>query len=90
MTVHLRLFKFLKYCRKSFLDFSRGLHYQWMVSDSVFDKVLSLTTGGTLSYHCESTDKQKQQVIKNAIALRQKFKVNVMFTKIILGMCRCM
>ena len=62
-------------------DFSRGLTTNGWFSNSILDKVLSLTTGGTLSYHCESTDKQKKQVIQNAIALRQKFKVNVMFHK---------
>ena len=80
-TVHPDFFKFLKYCRNVYPDFSRGLTTNGWFHDSVLDQVLSLTTGGTLSYHCESTDKQKKQVIKNAIALRQKFKVNVMFHK---------
>ena len=29
----------------------------------------------------QSTDKQKKQVVQNAIALREKYKVNVMFHK---------
>ena len=72
-TVHPDFFRFLKYCRNVYPDFSRGLTTNGWFHDSVLDQVLSLTTGGTLSYHCESTDKQKKQVIK--------FKVNVMFHK---------
>ena len=80
-TVHPDFFKFLSYVKRVYPDFSRGLTTNGWFSNSILDKVLSLTTGGTLSYHCESTDKQKKQVIQNAIALRQKFKVNVMFHK---------
>ena len=80
-TVHPDFFKFLKYCKQEYPDFSRGLTTNGWFHNSVLDKVLSLTTGGTLSYHCESTDKQKKQVVDNAIVLREKFKVNVMFHK---------
>ena len=80
-TVHPDFFRFLKYVKNTYPFFSRGLTTNGWFHDSVLDKVLSLTTGGTLSYHCESTDKQKKQVVKNAIALRNKFKVNVMFHK---------
>jgi len=80
-TVHPDFFRFLLYVKKVYPDFSRGLTTNGWFSNSILDKVLSLTTGGTLSYHCESTDKQKRQVVENAIALREKFKVNVMFHK---------
>ena len=80
-TVHPDFFKFLKYCKQEYPDFSRGLTTNGWFHNPVLDKVLSLTTGGTLSYHCESTDKQKKQVVDNAIVLREKFKVNVMFHK---------
>ena len=80
-TVHPDFFKFLMYCKNAYPDFSRGLTTNGWFHDSVLDKVLSLTTGGTLSYHCEATDKMKKQVISNAITLREKFKVNVMFHK---------
>ena len=80
-TVHPDFFRFLRYVKNEYPDFSRGLTTNGWFSDNVLQKVLSLTTGGTLSYHCESTDKQKKQVIKNAIFLREKFKVNVMFHK---------
>ena len=80
-TVHPDFFRFLSYVKKVYPDFSRGLTTNGWFSNSVLDKVLSLTTGGTLSYHCESTDKQKKQVVQNAIALREKYKVNVMFHK---------
>lgn len=80
-TVHPDFFRFLKYCKNAYPNFSRGLTTNGWFSNSVLDKVLSLTTGGTLSYHCESTDKQKKQVVQNAIALREKYKVNVMFHK---------
>ena len=80
-TVHPDFFRFLSYVKKVYPDFSRGLTTNGWFSNSVLDKVLSLTTGGTLSYHCESTDKQKKQVVQNAIVLREKYKVNVMFHK---------
>ena len=80
-TVHPDFFKFLKYVKSEYPDFSRGLTTNGWFNDRVTDKVISLTTGGTLSYHCESTKKQKEQVISNAIALKEKYKVNVMFHK---------
>ena len=80
-TVHPDFFRFLRYVKNTYPFFSRGLTTNGWFGSSVLDKVLSLTTGGTLSYHCESTDKQKKQVIDNAIVLRDKFKVNVMFHK---------
>jgi len=80
-TVHPDFFRFLKYVKNTYPFFSRGLTTNGWFHDSTLDKVMSLTTGGTLSYHCESTEKQKKQVVKNAIALREKFKVNVMFHK---------
>ncbi len=80
-TVHPNFFNFLKYVKNEYPDFSRGLTTNGWFSDRVCDKVLTFTTGGTLSYHCESTDKQKEQVISNAIYLREKYKVNVMFHK---------
>ena len=80
-TVHPDFFRFLRYCKNEYPDFSRGLTTNGWFHNTVLDQVLNLTTGGTLSYHCESTDKQKKQVIKNAITLREKFKVNVMFHK---------
>ena len=80
-TQHPDFFRFLKYCKNEYPDFSRGLTTNGWFYSTTLDKIISLTTGGTLSYHCEATDKQKKQVIKNAIALREKFKVNVMFHK---------
>ena len=80
-TVHPGFFKFLKYVKNEYPDFSRGLTTNGWFGNHVIDKILSLTTGGTISYHCESTAKQKQQVISNAIYLREKYKVNVMFHK---------
>jgi len=80
-TVHPDFFRFLKYVKEEYPDFSRGLTTNGWFHNSVLDKVLSLTTGGTLSYHCEATETQKKQVIKNAIFLREKYKVNVMFHK---------
>ena len=80
-TVHPNFFNFLKYVKNEYPDFSRGLTTNGWFSDRVCDKVLTFTTGGSLSYHCESTDKQKEQVISNAIYLREKYKVNVMFHK---------
>ena len=80
-TVHPDFFKFLKYVKKEYPDFSRGLTTNGWFGNNVLDKVLSLTTGGTLSYHCEATEKQKKQVVSNAIYLREKYKVNVMFHK---------
>ena len=80
-TVHPDFFRFLRYVKDTYPFFSRGLTTNGWFGNSILDKVLALTTGGTLSYHCESTDKQKKQVIDNAIALREKFKVNVMFHK---------
>jgi len=80
-TVHPNFFNFLKYVKNEYPDFSRGLTTNGWFSDMVCDRVLTLTTGGTLSYHCESTKKQKDQVISNAITLREKYKVNVMFHK---------
>jgi MoaA/NifB/PqqE/SkfB family radical SAM enzyme len=78
-TVHPDFFNFLNYCKNEYPDFSRGLTTNGWFHDSILEKVLELTTGGTLSYHCEATDKQKKQVVKNAIELKDKFKVNVMF-----------
>ena len=43
-TVHPDFFKFLKYCKKEYPDFSRGLTTNGWFSNSVLDKVLSLTT----------------------------------------------
>lgn len=80
-TVHPDFFRFLQYVKTEYPDFSRGLTTNGWFQNTVLDKVLSLTTGGTLSYHCEATDKQKKQVISNAIVLREKYKVNVMFHK---------
>ncbi len=80
-TVQPNFFNFLKYVKNEYPDFSRGLTTNGWFSDKVCDKVLTFTTGGTLSYHCESTKKQKDQVISNAITLREKYKVNVMFHK---------
>ena len=80
-TVHPDFFNFLQYVKNEYPDFSRGLTTNGWFSDRVLEKVISLTTGGTLSYHCESTDRQKKQVISNAIYLREKYKVNVMFHK---------
>ena len=80
-TVHPDFFKFLKYVKSEYPEFSRGLTTNGWFKNSVLDKVMSLTTGGTISYHCESTKKQKEQVISNAIALKEKYKVNVMFHK---------
>ena len=80
-TVHPGFFKFLKYVKNEYPDFSRGLTTNGWFGNHVIDKILSLPTGGTISYHCESTAKQKQQVISNAIYLREKYKVNVMFHK---------
>jgi len=80
-TVHPDFFKLLKYIKNEFPDFSRGLTTNGWFGNNILDKVLSYTTGGTISYHCESTKKQKNQVISNAIVLREKYKCNVMFHK---------
>ncbi len=80
-TVHPDFFKFLKYAKNEYPEFSRGLTTNGWFGNHVLDKILSLTTGGTISYHCESTKKQKKQVISNAIYLKEKYKVNVMFHK---------
>ena len=66
-TVHPDFFKLLKYIKNEFPDFSRGLTTNGWFGNNILDKVLSYTTGGTISYHCESTKKQKNQVISNAI-----------------------
>ena len=80
-TVHPDFFKLLKYIKNEFPDFSRGLTTNGWFGNNILDKVLAYTTGGTISYHCESTKKQKNQVISNAIVLREKYKCNVMFHK---------
>lgn len=80
-TVHPDFFKFLKYIKEKYPNFSRGLTTNGWFGDKVLEQVLELTTGGTLSYHCEATDKMKEKVVYNAIALREKYKVNVMFHK---------
>ena len=49
--------------------------------ENTLTKVHAYTTGGTISYHSEATKKQKETCISNAISLRSKYKVNVMFHK---------
>ena len=80
-TVHPDFFKFLKHIRYEYPDFSRGVTTNGWFGGSVLTKMYAYTTGGTISYHCESTKKQKETCISNAIALREKYKVNVMFHK---------
>ena len=80
-TIHPRFFDFLEYCRDEYPDFSRGLTTNGWFSIVTLQRVIDTTTGGTISYHCEAEDKQKKRVIENAIALKDKFKCNVMFHK---------
>jgi len=80
-TVHPEFFSFLEYIKDNFPEFSRGLTTNGWFNDKILDKVKKLTTGGTLSYHCEATPKMKEKVVNNSIALRDNFKVNVMFHK---------
>lgn len=80
-TVHPDFFRFLEYIRDKYPDFSRGLTTNGWFGSKVLEKVKELTTGGTLSYHCEANDVMKNTVIQNAIALKDNYKVNVMFHK---------
>lgn len=80
-TVHPDFFRFLEYIRDKYPDFSRGLTTNGWFGSKVLEKVQELTTGGTISYHCEANDIMKKTVIQNAIVLKEKYKVNVMFHK---------
>jgi MoaA/NifB/PqqE/SkfB family radical SAM enzyme len=80
-TVHPDFFNFLEYLKNEYSDYSRGLTTNGWFGSKILDKVMELTTGGTLSYHCEATLKMKERVLENAVQLKEKFKVNVMFHK---------
>jgi len=86
-TVHPDFFNFLEYIKKNYDDFSRGLTTNGWFGEKILDKVLELTTGGTISYHCEATQKMKNRVLENAVALRENYKVNVMFHKDFFNEC---
>ena len=80
-TVHPDFFNFLKDIKYEYPEFSRGLTTNGWFGDNVLTLVHAHTTGGTISYHCEATKKQKDTCVSNAISLREKYKVNVMFHK---------
>ena len=72
---------FLRYMKQTYPDFSRGVTTNGWFSRKKADELVELSSGGTISYHCESTDDMKKQVIENCIAMKDKYKVNVMFHK---------
>ena len=80
-TIHPDFFKFLEFIKNEYPDFSRGLTTNGWFGTKILNQVMELTTGGTLSYHCEATSSMKSKVVENAIALKENFKVNVMFHK---------
>lgn len=80
-TVHPHFFDFLKYLADTYPKYSRGLTTNGWFGEKMLARVKECTTTGTISYHCEATDKMKQTVVYNAIALKDNYKVNVMFHK---------
>jgi len=80
-TLNPAFFDFMQYISDNYSNYSRGLTTNGWFGKKNLEKVKKYTTTGTISYHCESTEKQKKVVIENIIELKKTYKVNVMFHK---------
>jgi len=80
-TIHDDLWPFLERCAEKYPDYSRGITTNGWFGDSILQKMKDLTTGGTISYHCEANEEMKDKVVSNILELKDKYFVNVMFHK---------
>ena len=80
-TANPAFFDFLDHMRERYPKISRSLTTNGWFGEDKLKQIKRSTNAGTISYHCEATKKQKDRVIQNAISLKGKYKVNVMFHK---------
>ena len=81
-TIHNSFFKFARYVNETYPDFTVSMTTNGAFSERVAQECLEILTGGTVSYHPESTPAMKKLVIKNIITLSKNlWRTNVMFHK---------
>lgn len=82
-TIHPDFFKFLKWIKEEYPEYNRAITTNGVFSKKILEQCKQYTTGGTISYHAEGTQKEKDMVIHNILELGKnyKYKVNVMFHK---------
>lgn len=81
-TVNPAFFKFLEYMQERYPHWKRTLTTNGFYSDRKLRTVMENTHFTTLSYHCESTQQQKDQVWRNIRTMVEEgydFKINIMF-----------
>lgn len=81
-TIHPDFFKFAVYVKQTYGDkYNFNLTTNGAFSGKTLKMVEENIDGGTISYHPESTEIQKQMVRNTIWRLGHKFRVNVMFSK---------
>lgn len=81
-TVNPAFFKFLIYLQERYPHWKRTLTTNGFYSDRKLRTVMENTNFTTVSYHCESTEAQKEQVRRNLKTMVDEgygFKINIMF-----------
>lgn len=81
-TVNPAFFKFLVYLQEKYPHWKRTLTTNGFYSDRKLRTIMENTDFTTVSYHCESTEENKQQVRRNLqtmLAEGYGFKINIMF-----------
>jgi len=81
-TVNPSFFPFLEYLEKTYPHWKRTLTTNGFYTDRKLRTVMDNTQFTTISYHCESTQPQKEQVRRNIQTMVDEnypFKINIMF-----------